>query len=234
MESIFVSASFHDPDRALVNQVSEIVKAFGAQPKEGRRLGGEQLEEAVREKIESCDGLIALFTERNEGDGFRTHPWVVSEFQHAHSKSMPALAILETGLDWSLLPWPGRAFIPLDRSRPAEALIALAAELGEWKRRAGLDLIATITTPEVIGHYFDEPGRLLVEFRTIYRAVPEIKWRKTERIYADGAALVIALPEIPSSEHIVEMRVTWGNNLKRWHASGIRQTVPVQLTEITP
>jgi hypothetical protein len=234
MESIFVSASFHDPDRALVNQISEIIKAFGAQPREGRRLGGQQLEDAIKQKIEGCDGLVALFTRRNQGDGFETHPWVQSEFQHAHDRSIPALAILESGLDWGQSPWPGRAYVALDRGRPAEALVALAAELGEWKRNAGLDLIATVTTPEVIGHYLDEPDRLKVEYRTIYKAIPEKSWRETNRIYLDGAALAIALPRILSSEHIVEMRVTWGNNQKKWYASGIRQSVPVQLREMAP
>ena len=64
MENIFVASSFHDYDRALVNDIGGVVEALGLRPVNGRDMGGEALEDSIRRRIEECDGLVALFTKR--------------------------------------------------------------------------------------------------------------------------------------------------------------------------
>jgi len=67
MKSIFIASSFHDYDRALVNDVGGVPEALGLRPVNGHDMGGEPLEESVKPRIEEGDGLIALFTQAPNG-----------------------------------------------------------------------------------------------------------------------------------------------------------------------
>jgi len=228
MDSIFVATSFHEADRDLVEQIHSIVAAFGVQPVAGRNAGGQQLEEAIKEKIKNCDGLVALFTKRNEGDGFPTHPWVMGEYGHALSITKPALAIVDTGLDWNAM-YQGRARIELDAAHAERAMLSLVRELGEWKRNAGTTLTAILTSVEVLKRHWEDPGSFAVQYRTFARAKHD-DWRSTRHFYRDGQALVISLPGIPTPDHLVEMEVTSGQ--KKWRSTAVRQYVPVELIEV--
>jgi hypothetical protein len=229
MDSLFVATSFHDPDRALVEEISSIITAFGIQPVPGRNLGGLPVEPAVMKRIETCDGLVALFTKRNQNDGWVTHPWVMGEFGHAVTKEMPAIAIVDIEIDWSTTAWAARERIELDRAQPQKAMMSLVRELGEWKRNAGITLTAILTGVDLLKRHWEHPESFKVCYRTLARARHD-EWRKTNRIYRDGEALVISLPGIPTSDHLVEMEVSSGQ--KKWRSTAVRQFVPVELIEV--
>jgi hypothetical protein len=78
----------------FVNQIASIVRSFGLQPINGRNLGGTELEESVKRRIEVSDALVALFARRDQGDGWSTHPWVMGEFGHAVSTNLRTMALL--------------------------------------------------------------------------------------------------------------------------------------------
>jgi hypothetical protein len=229
MDSLFVATSFHDPDRVLVDEISSIITAFGIQPIAGRNAGGEQLEQAIEKKIEDCDGLVALFTKRNQDDGWPTHPWVMGEFGHAVTKKMPAIAIVDTEIAWSATKWGTRGRIELDRAQPAKAMMSLVRELSEWKRNAGITLTTILTSVEILKRHWQDPEGFAVHYRTLARAKPD-DWRTTNRFYRDGQALVISLPGIPTPDHLVEMEVSWRQ--KKWRSTAVRQFVPVELIEV--
>jgi hypothetical protein len=229
MDSLFVATSFHDPDRALVDEISSIITALGMQPVAGRNAGGEQLEQAIEKRIEDCDGLVALFTKRNEGDGWPTHPWVMGEFGHAVTKKKPAIAIVDNEINWSSTKWAGRERIALDRALPAKAMMLLMRELSEWKRNAGITLTAILTTVDVLKCHWEHPERFAVRYRTVARAKPD-EYRTTNSFYRDGQAFVINLPGIPTQDHLVEMEVSCGQ--KKWRSTAVRQLVPVELIEV--
>jgi hypothetical protein len=229
MDSVFIASSFHPPDRDLVDEVASIVTAFGMRPVQGRNLGGMPLEPAVKQRLEDCDGLVALFTRRKQKDQWVTHPWVMGEFGHAVSQKMKAIAIVDAGIDWSTTMWADRERIRLDAAAPAKAMLQLVRELGEWKRDAGMTLTAVLTSVDVLSRHWTYPQLFRVRYRCVAQARLE-SWRETNRIYRDGEALVIGLPGIPSPDHLVEMEVECGQ--KKWRSTAVRQFVPVQLTEV--
>jgi hypothetical protein len=170
METIFVASSFHEYDRDLVNDVSSVIEALSMRPQAGRNMGGEALEESIKRRIDSCDGLVALFTKRDAADSWQTHPWVVGEFGHALSVRMPAIAIVEDGIDWNVTPWAGRQRVVLHRDRSAEAMLDLVRQLGVWQREAGVTIQVLLSNQDVLQRYMEMPDGLEISYRYIRRA----------------------------------------------------------------
>jgi hypothetical protein len=66
MKRIFLSFSFRDEDKPLVAAVERLLACHDLQVVTGMRLGGGALTQEVMKRIESCDGLVALLTRRQE------------------------------------------------------------------------------------------------------------------------------------------------------------------------
>src|SRR5438552_2015786 len=109
----------------------------------------------------------------------------MGEYGHALSKDMPAIAIVDTEIDWNKTAWAGRGRIELDRAQPAKAMMSLVRELSEWKRNAGITLTTVLTSVDVLRRHWENPERFAVHYRTLARAKPD-DWRKTNRFYRDG------------------------------------------------
>jgi hypothetical protein len=228
METIFVASSFHDYDRDLVNDVSSVIEALSLRPQAGRNMGGEPLEDSIKQRIESCDGLVALFTKRQAADNWQTHPWVVGEFGHALSMKIPAIAVVEDGIDWNVTPWAGRQRITLHRDRSAEAVLDLVRQIGAWQREAGITLQVLLSNPEVLQRYMEMPDGLEISYRYIQRARAG-DFVKCKTIYLDANAIVVVLQGIPGPECSVELKIEVGPKLWR---STVRQLVQADLTEV--
>jgi hypothetical protein len=82
---IFVGFGFNERDRWVKDLVFPLIKAFGAEGVSGEELQGEQITDAVRRQIASCDALIGFVTRRDDlGNGrWSTHRWVTDELSHA-------------------------------------------------------------------------------------------------------------------------------------------------------
>ncbi len=230
MQSIFVASSFSERDRSLVNAVNDAIEAIGARPLAGRNLGGQQLEAAVKQRIEAADGLIALFTRRKEKDKWITHPWVLGEFGHAVSVGKPAIALVEKAVSWNSM-YAGREHISLTRTQQAEAMFALVRQLGAWKRDAGATLQVAVSQPEIIQQYMSDPNSIKVRYRSIAQANFG-QWRDAAQIYREANALAVALPGIGGPDHLIELDVSCAG--QRWTSAAARQMVQVGLTKVTP
>jgi hypothetical protein len=234
MESIFVASSFQDPDKPLVDRVAAILGSFGLQPVNGRNTGGEQLESTIARKIEQTDGIVALFTQSDEGNGW-SHPWVLGEFGHAVSKHKRAIAVVERPLDWRRTMWAGRQCIYLDRGEPLKALLALVDQIGVWRRETGLELTVILEQPEIVQEYQRnrDTERFKIKYRCWRRAQSE-DWQECNRHCLEGAGLVAIMDKISSAEHLVEVEITCHGN-RRWTTlHPVRQLVPVELIEDRP
>jgi hypothetical protein len=230
MDKIFVASSFQDTDRIIVDGVAAILSSLGLQPINGRNVGGEQLEDVVRERIEQADGIVALFTRKDQGP-WSTHPWVMGEFGHAISKGRRSIALVDNSLDWRQTMWAGRQYITLDRNAPSVALLKLIDELATWKREAGTSLTVTVAQQDLLEEYRANVDRFEIRYRCWHRAQHD-DWRATDRFYFEGAAIVINIPSIPSTDHLVEMEISIRNTGRRWTSPAIRQFLPVDLKEV--
>lgn len=228
MEAIFVASSFHDDDRELVANVSDVIQAMGIRAEAGRNMGGEALEAGVERRIEECDGLVALFTRRRINDGWLTHPWVMGEFGHAVARKMPAIAVVEDGIDWQATKWRDRERIVLDRNRAAEAMLALVRQIGRWRQEAGTTLQVLLNNPDVLRRYLEAPDGLDISYRYIRRARPS-EFRPCKTYYLDANAIVVVVQGIPGADCTVELRIQGGSKLWR---STVRQLIQADLTEV--
>jgi len=135
---VFLAFAFHDVDRELVGYVDQLLGSQYVQALTGEGLGGEALTPAVQARIDRCDALIGLLTQRERiQDGrFTTHPWVVDELGYARAHKMRAIAVVESGLDVAGMYHP-HEYIPLERNKPLPAFLRLSETIGEWKREVG-------------------------------------------------------------------------------------------------
>jgi hypothetical protein len=152
--NIFLSFSFRDEDRRLVDQLQTLLRSYSMRPVTGRTLDGEAITPEVLRRVESCDGLIALMTRRDPlgaaGDQWRTHPWVRDEINHARGKGIRAVAIVEAGVGMEGA-YAENERIHMTTEEPLAAFLQLAERLANWKAQYGRTLIARIR-PTTLGH----------------------------------------------------------------------------------
>jgi hypothetical protein len=97
---VFVGYGYNERDRWIESEVLPILDALGFDILHGKDMHGEQLQEAVKRRIEQSEGLIGFSTLR-EGQAnaeFNTHPWVRDEMVYALARHMPVIEIREEGV----------------------------------------------------------------------------------------------------------------------------------------
>lgn len=133
---IFLAYAFRDEDKPLAAEVKELLRKRGMELVTGEDLGGEALTPEVQQRIDGCDGLIALLTRREalQNGGWTTHPWVVDELGYARARKLKAVAVVEEGVGTGGMYQP-HEHIPLDRAQLDKALLRLGDALHQWNRR---------------------------------------------------------------------------------------------------
>jgi hypothetical protein len=138
MKRLFLSFSFNEQDRALAAQIDRLLASHDLQVVTGARLGGAALTPAIQQKIEQCDGLVALLTRRDQlVDGsWTTSDWLRDELNYARARGKQAIALLEEGVN------VGGAYgenerIPFQRESLLDACLTLSETVSLWKRQAG-------------------------------------------------------------------------------------------------
>jgi len=135
---VFLAFAFREQDRSLVDYADRLLASQFVVSRTGEDLGGEQLTPAVQSRIDECDALIALLTQRDAkvGGGYTTHQWVQDEVGYARAKKKRAIALIENGVDVGGMYQPNE-YIPLDRVNLLPVLLRLSETVGVWKRELG-------------------------------------------------------------------------------------------------
>lgn len=131
---VFLSFSFRDEDRDLVNVAEQLLASHSARLVSGRNLSGAIISDAIKQRLSHADAFLALFT-RHEllADGtWTTHAWVGDEYAYVRSINKPALALVEDGVKVGGIAQGGE-FITLDRRTLLPAVLALSEVLGRWR-----------------------------------------------------------------------------------------------------
>ncbi len=79
---IFVAYGYNDRDKWIEDMVFPLIKAFGSEVETGGVTYGATIPDAVRNKIQFSDALIAFTTRRISPGGDangQTHLWVIQE-----------------------------------------------------------------------------------------------------------------------------------------------------------
>jgi hypothetical protein len=139
MDKVFVAHWFGETDRQFVTEIEQILASYDVFAVTGKVLGGDAIDDGVREKIGQCDGLVALATRRTQIEGkelWNTHPWVIDEFNYADAQRKRTIAIVETDVVWQGM-HANREHVPLDRVNSHLAFWKLSQTIALWKREAG-------------------------------------------------------------------------------------------------
>src|SRR5215813_1364900 len=139
MDRVFIAHRFDELDRALASEVEDLLTSYELHATTGRLLGGDDLDDTVKKKIDEADAVIALMTRRDklaEGEVWVTHPWVVNEYDYAVAKNKRAIAVVESGVRWTGM-HGGREHIQFDRDQQNAALLRLSKTVAKWKSDAG-------------------------------------------------------------------------------------------------
>ena len=132
---LFLSFSFRDEDRDLVNVVERLLASHSARIASSERLGGDNLVGEVKQRLLQSDALVALFTRRDLlVDGtWTTHQWAKDEYEYFCRHNKPALALVEDGVRVGGIA-RAEEIIHLDRRTLLPAPLALSEVLGRWRQ----------------------------------------------------------------------------------------------------
>jgi len=224
MKTIFLAYSFRPEDRDLASHIERLLASHAIRVTTGERLGGEQLTDAVRNRIEQADGLIALVTRREQkvGGGWTTHQWVLDELNHARANRKRAIALVDNVVDVGGM-YQSHERIPYDPNNPLLAILALSETVDLWKRDAGR-LLKVQILPESVAQRLENGSRCT------YRFLRDGRWL----VWQDG----IAVQEIGGTfvyvngvhdDVMIQLRVE--HQGKIWLSRATSQWMPVELRE---
>lgn len=226
MNSIFLSytysphPNFEDETEKLVKCVRVMIEAMGIpQVVTGEDLGGNQLSQEIKQRIESSEGLIALETPWQElagNGGFIPSDWVRTEFAHAEALGKQLIAVVHDKVVASSA-FKNREHVVFHPPDNGSVLLKLMRTISLWKTRLGNAHEVEILPQELALHLDEENPQHLCEFRTLHNHSTSA-WRKASFWHDLGGAYAY-LTGIPDGA-TVQMRVTVGQDV--WNSAFAR------------
>jgi hypothetical protein len=237
---IFLSYSFDDKDRDVVNAVERLCKNQDVQVRTGEVIGGNQIPQEVYNRIDKSDAVVSLWTRDQAiaGGGYTTHWWVVEELNYARRppaaneefrvvKPKHTIALLEDGVP-NAGPYAHYEHIPFDRTNPDRAYLRLVNTIGLWKKVIGRAIRVQLT-PD---HVARAAGRYGSPYKCYYRFSTLDNDNTTEWFPAKAKAEAIGtflLLRGVRDEHMIEIMVE--NGAKTWSSRATPLWMPIELEE---
>lgn len=227
---VFLSQTFRDTDRDLVGQVESLLSSHDVHVVTGKRLGGEGLTTEVMRLIERSDACAALMTRREplgqpEEGRWATHPWVRDEINHARSRQMPSIALVESGVSLDGA-YEERERIEFDRENPLSAFLALSDTMRVWREKLGATRVARLS-PDEVGRMFRADNVMKCRYRFVTEAGDRTEWNEAEPITGPGGTLLY-LKGVPSDQDQVEVEILEGDT-RKLYSDATPQWVSIEL-----
>jgi hypothetical protein len=228
MKKVFLSFAFRDEDRSLVTAAEQLLASHDLVAVTGKRLAGEALTPAVMQRIEECDALVALLTRRDlKASGkWTTHDWVRDELNHARTKGIRAVALLENEVEVSGA-FAEHERIPLDRGNPLDAFLALSDTIGLWKREEGRRLKIRIMPDELATLAGFSGSNVKCRYRFTVSGT-WTDWRETVQIPEPGGTFLWAGGV--QEDFLIQVQLEDGG--KHWISPAYPQYVSVELKSV--
>ena len=223
MNSVFLSYSFSHPrDLRIVGMIEDLLRCFNVWPKTGRHLGGNDLLDEIKKIIDESDALIALASRRDqmEGGGWHTHPWVRDEYGHARTRKLPAIMLIEDGVEIGG-GYEGHEYIVFDHDKPDAALLKLAKTLGLWKTQSGKSLRVRLL-PEDLSRVAD---RADCQYQFVERGA-RLGWQKAEPVTEPGGTFLYL--DGVRDGYLIQVRLTHDGRVHESPATD--QSMPIELS----
>lgn len=206
MESIFLSYTYrphpaHEADLDRLRKgVVRAIEAMGLRVIDGVDVGGRQLDDALRKRIEDVDGLIALVTPQADEAGSVVDPaFVLSEFQYAEGRTKPTLRVIHHLLASRGL-GAGNEYTSYSPSGELEVVLKLLRTISVWTREFGR--VARVRLePEDLASRYDETNGDRCEFQSISATGTYRDFERVNLCLEPGAAYVL-LPKLRQGERV--------------------------------
>jgi hypothetical protein len=228
MPKIFIAFSFRNEDRALANQIDRLLASHSVRSVNGERLGGEEVTPEVKKLIGECDGLVALLTKRDKvakKNIWRTHEWVKYELDHARDNRVPAIALVEKGVELGG-PYTANERIDLDPQNPLEAFIRLSETIGQWKLKLGRTIKVRILPPTLAQKAGEGGETIKCRQRYFIGGVPS-DWKDITPVPEPGGTFVYL--QGVSDDHTIQLEVEEEKRVK-WLSVASPQWVAIELS----
>jgi hypothetical protein len=203
-----------------------VLYSHGVRPFTGDHVGGDALEEGVKERIDACHYLIALATQR-EPPGDTTHPWVIHEYGYAKAQRKKAIALVECGVTWAGM-YAAHEYIPLDRTNPCAALLKLSITIGKWKEQAGQTWTLQILPDELADKLALEGSNYTCMYRIFEQPMHYSSWCPITPVPQPGGVFLYVTGL--NDRQLIEVRVS--TNRATWQSPATPQSMPVILREL--
>jgi len=151
---IFVGFGYNDRDQWIPDLVFPLIKAFGSEVVTGEEMQGQELDDGVRQRIETSDAMIALLTRRGEPSAegvYETHRWVVEELALAIAGGLRVVEVREEGVSDQGGIAGNRQRIRYSEAERDKLLVELATTVGNWVRT--VDVTLRLLPPEVVEEF---------------------------------------------------------------------------------
>ncbi len=205
---IFVGFGYNPRDRWIEELIFPlIIKAFQGEVVDGKEIYGESISDEVRNKIESCDGLLAFCTRRDElaANGlWTTHRWVIDEFNHALAKKIKAVEIREDKVDPQGGIGGNLQHLPFSSDAKEFLILEVAKILGNWK--AGiyskrLQLLPAILIDDVRPLWKDRQDEITCKYNFLVGNNESPPF--TSKLRKIGNGLCVDVDNIPSGKNVM-------------------------------
>ena len=136
MMKIFVGFGYNPRDSWVRELVFPIIEAFGDRVISGEEVYGEQITDAVRERIRTSHALIGFTTRRDPIDGgkWTTHRWVTDEISHGLASNVRVVEVREVGVDDQGGIVGDRQRISYDETQRDRLVVELVKVIAYWHR----------------------------------------------------------------------------------------------------
>ena len=140
---VFIAYGYNERDNWIKELVFPMIRAFSDEVVTGEEMQGEQITDAVRERIKHSDALIGFATRRGEPHGenrWPTHRWVTDEIAVALASGKPVVEVREEGVDDQGGAVGDRQRIDYKESERDRCLVELVKTIGRWHSRGSVRL----------------------------------------------------------------------------------------------
>ena len=206
MEAIFLSYTYkphpdHEGDLDRLRRYAvRVVEAMGLRVIDGVDVGGRPLDDALKQKIESADGLIALITPQADADNKLDDPdFVISEFQYMEGLKRPTMRVLHHQLKPRGL-GAGNEYTLYTPGRELDVVLKLMHTLALWRRDYGKVARLRIE-PDELAMRYDETQGDRCDFQVITPAGAYRDYERASLTVEPGAAYAL-LPKMRDGERV--------------------------------
>jgi hypothetical protein len=179
--------------------------------------------------IDASDALVALMTKRDElaGGRWTTHSWVRDELNHARGKEIPAIGMVEQGVEVDGA-YADRERITLDPESPLDALLDLAATIHLWKERRGFQRQVQIKPDEIGEELRNRSDELTCKYRVVSPTGDPGDWHTTKPILRPGGTILF-VDGVLGDDHYIEVEVAGLDGRAQWWSHATAQLINVEL-----